>query len=75
MTVRMYRSARIKNVFSTEFRLNCGDGLLDVESLNVARYKIIKVSSELVLRVSATMSKAPNMTFKMASSFIEESLR
>ena len=43
MTVRMYRSARIKNVFSTEFRQNCGDGLLDVESLNVARYKAIKV--------------------------------
>ena len=44
MTVRMYRSARIKNVFSTEFRQNiCGDGLLDVESLNVARYKTIKV--------------------------------
>ena len=43
MTVRMYRSARIKNVFSTEFRQNCGDGLLDVESLNIARYKTIKV--------------------------------
>ena len=43
MTVRMYRSARIKNVFSTEFRQNCGDGLLDVESLNVARYKTNKV--------------------------------
>ena len=73
MTVRIYRSARIKSVFSTKFRQNCGDRLLDVESLNIARYKTIKVL--FVLRMSATMSKAPNMTFKMASSLIEESLR
>ena len=45
MTVRIYiyRSARIKSVFITEFRQNCGDGLLDVESRNIARYKAIKV--------------------------------
>ena len=43
MTVRMYRSALIKSVYSTEFRQNCGDGLFDVESMNVARFKTKKV--------------------------------